>query len=92
MLMSNKIYDMGTERWRAWVEKKLDNLIAGNGISITHVTPTVLEVSSSGGSSNIPPATTSSLGGVKVGTGLKISPDGTISIDESGGKITVTKV
>ena len=58
---------------------------AASGIPVTlsqHGTPVVCTNCSGGGSSyTLPPATASTLGGVKVGTGLAATSDGTVSID-----------
>lgn len=43
-----------------------------------------------GGSYTLPPATASTLGGIKVGSGLSITGDGTLSSSGGGGTITLT--
>ncbi len=56
-------------------EGKQDKLTAGDGIDITDNV-----ISATGGGGNLPIATASTLGGVKIGSGVNVTSDGTISV------------
>lgn len=66
------------------VDKKQNKLIAGKNISITTNPDMTQTISAAGGSGGeILPATSTRLGGVKIGNGVNVTEDGTISV--SGG-------
>jgi hypothetical protein len=69
--------------------KKQDKLTQGDNITLTPLSDGTVEISATGGGSQyvLPAATTTSLGGVKVGTNLTVTPDGTISTDVSATEI-----
>lgn len=61
---------------------KQDKLVAGDNISMVNNADGTVTISSSGGEGSVyelPPATDSTLGGIKVGSGLSVTEDGTLS-------------
>lgn len=69
--------------------KKQDKLTQGDNITLTPLSDGTVEISATGGGSQyvLPAATTTSLGGVKVGTNLTVTPDGTVSADVSATEV-----
>jgi len=65
----------------------VSQIVAGTGISIspTGGTGAVTINATGGGSYTLPPATSSVLGGVKIGSGINVTPDGTISAAPGAG-------
>lgn len=78
--------DIGTIRLRL-LPKKQDTLIAGENITLTPQSDGTVEISSTGGSAELNPATSTTLGGIKVGSNLSIQTDGTLSADVSSSRI-----
>lgn len=73
------IYKLNNEsRWTTIVRQNYTKIAAGTGLTSTYAANTgTLTLT-------LPPATASTLGGVKVGTGLSIASDGTISLTDNG--------
>lgn len=76
----------------------INNVAEGSG-TVTAITagtglgaPASGNTITSSGSINLLPATTLTLGGIKVGTGLSVSPDGTLDVTGGGGSGSVTSV
>lgn len=69
--------------------KKQDKLTQGDNITLTPLSDGTVEISATGGGSQyvLPAATTTSLGGVKVGSNLSITPDGILSTDVSATEV-----
>jgi len=65
---------------------KQDKLTAGEGIEISEENV----ISTTGSSYVLPPATSETLGGVKIGSGLSVTEDGTVSATGGGGTTTVS--
>lgn len=66
------------------VDKKQNKLIEGKNINITSNPDGTATISASGGGGEgeLLPATSTRLGGVKIGSGVNVAEDGTISINE----------
>ena len=67
-------------KWTTTTRQTNARAVAGSGLSSTYAN-NVLTLSADGSSYELPPATASTLGGVKVGSGLTVAQDGTLSLD-----------
>lgn len=68
----------------------LKSLTQGTGVTIVDDGAGNLTVSSAGASYTLPAATASVLGGVKVGSGLAVTADGTLSVTSVAAPVTLT--
>lgn len=70
---------------------QIGNGLAMSGDYVFVKTGEGLQVDSTTSEVKVKPATASTVGGVKVGTGLEVTADGTINVTASGGQSVVTE-
>lgn len=79
-------------KWTTTVRQTNARVVAGSGLSSTYAND-VLTINADGSSYELPPATASTLGGVKVGDGLSVESDGTLSANGiADGSVTTAKL
>ena len=92
-LKTNKaVFKIGTETYDVFpIDTKLSET-SNNPVSNAVITKKIKEIEEGGGSGYVlPPATAEKLGGIKVGEGLTIASDGTLSAHGGGTPITIDK-